>query len=243
MMAETPPPTPEATAKTDTCPYCGDVLLPKATLCKLCKNHVNGPPCAICQVPIWPNSKRCNTCGTYQNRLLRKLPFSQVVLALLIALLAVISPAITALLYAYNYYSHIAFTVAGADNNRIYIKVWNTGRQPSVVTDCTLRATSQTSISIPALILDPSDRGSEKNVISSSNPVTLALINDTPGWLSNPGHVEGFTRQQFDRMKNDQLTMTVVSVESNSRKTIMTETFPAGRIRDFLCGECKNENQ
>jgi hypothetical protein len=188
---------------------------------------------------MWPNSKRCNACGTYQNRWLRKLPFSQVVLALLIALLAVISPAITALFYAYDYHSHIAFTVAGADKNRIYINVWNRGRQPSVVTGCALQATPQRSIAIPALILNPTDRRAEKNIISSSVPVTLELINDTPGWLPNPGHLDGFTRQQFDQMKDDPLTLTIVAEEANSRKQIVKETIPAGRIREFLCGECK----
>jgi hypothetical protein len=193
---------------------------------------------------MFEEAKRCNACGTFQRGLRSYLPFSQTVLTLLVALIAVTSPAITGVLYLRDYYSNTKFTVAGADNLRISVKVWNTGRQPSTVTGCRFLPNGSLPITLPELDLAPEDRKDGKNVIVSREPVTLHFVATTPKWLPKAGHSEGFTRQEFQPIESQLLKMSIEVEESNSRKgSAPPEIFPVRRIREFLCGGCLDANQ
>jgi hypothetical protein len=226
------------------CNACGSILLDGAELCKECKFWQNNR-CVTCQQSLPPGAERCNGCNTYQTGLLKRIPFSQNVLALIVALVAVISPAVTALLYLFDRPSNTTIKVSGADDKGIYVKVWNTGKQPSTLLGYHLRFGGQFPIPDMELGLSNSDSQMGKNVVSSATPVTLTLVPTDQTWLPKPDHAEGYTSREFEPFKNKEITLVIDVEESRTfpkwwRFPERSDHFPIKRIRAFLCGECSD---
>jgi hypothetical protein len=188
------------------CLLCRDDIQDGATICKTCKSPQQYKLCRVCRRAIPKTAKYCNECKSYQARWLRHLPASQPTLALLVALVTVISPAVTAVLWFRNYDSHTSPILSGPpNNNRFPVTLWNTGGQPSGVSRCwieyqpdnvetpltvmnnsVIAAHGQTTIQL--VVPDPTVRPSEKATarlwiqVQESNrmgdPIELALGDD-----------------------------------------------------------------
>lgn len=89
-------------------------------------------PCQVCREPIPYDAGFCNNCKSYQDWR-RYIPGSQVPLALLTALIAIITPAITAVSWLRHYQSNTSAVFVSAGPDKILVYVWNTGRNPSAV--------------------------------------------------------------------------------------------------------------
>ncbi len=94
--------------------------------------------CKVCDKELLPSGKFCNECKSLQNWR-RHFSGLQVHLALLTAIISVITSAITAGSWACYHHSHTSATVISDATAGISVYVWNVGRNPSVVLTCTLR--------------------------------------------------------------------------------------------------------
>jgi hypothetical protein len=150
----------------------------------------------------------------------------------------VLSSLFTALVYLLDRDSNTMFKVTGADNLHIYVKAWNTGRQPSTLVQYTLLVEGKLPMRNIPLDLSKADRREGKNVIASKEPVKIALSVKDLNWLPKPDHPEGFTATEFDDFKDRLVTLRIDIEESNDSDAHWSDTFPADRIRDFLCGGC-----
>lgn len=223
-----------------TCQTCkADLPKPGATFCRECYSW-QVPKCDVCQQQLPEGAKRCNGCGTYKKGFLSHLPLSQDVLTLLVALVAVISPLITGVLYSYDRQSHTKFRVGGADDKHVYVKVWNTGRQPSKLLGYHL-SLKNTGLHDETVELDLSDedRKHGNDVIALGQPVTIGLVSADPNWLPNPGHTEGFTSDEFKKYDGKPASLNIDVEESWWTRT-RSDDFSVRQIRAFLCGVCSD---
>jgi hypothetical protein len=119
------------------CNSCGEDMSRTAKICPECKLPPETQTCKVCQHLIPLNADCCNECKSYQDWR-RHIPGSQVTLSLLIALVAVLTPAVTTVNWILDYPSHTSAALVTADAQKIVLIVWNTGRKPSAVTRCQL---------------------------------------------------------------------------------------------------------
>lgn len=89
-------------------------------------------PCKVCGEKIPYEAGFCNQCKSYQDWR-RFIGGAQVPLALFVALIAIISPTITAVNWLLHYHSKTSVIVIDADRNNVLLYLWNTGRNPSAV--------------------------------------------------------------------------------------------------------------
>ncbi len=120
------------------CNQCGSKIeSARAVICPQCKFTQDSKTCKICQKAMPKKADYCNECKSYQDWR-RHIPGSQVTLSLLIALVAVLTPAVTVVNWILDYPSHTSAALVTADAGKIVLIVWNTGRKPSAVTRCQL---------------------------------------------------------------------------------------------------------
>jgi hypothetical protein len=101
--------------------------------------------------------------------------------------IAVVGAVLSVWWFFADYRSHTEFKVARADMNFVYLKVWNTGRQPSALVGYRLRFDKKSDKEV-VLTLRNSDAESSKNVIASGAPVDIAIaLSDWKGLT--PGDV------------------------------------------------------
>jgi hypothetical protein len=237
----------------DPCKACGSVLQQGAKLCKECGSWQDHQ-CDACKQWLPFDAKRCNACSTYLVGWFKRIPISQNILALIIALVAVISPAVTVLMYVLDRPSYTRIKVSGADDKRIYVKVWNTGKQPSRLLGYHLRLGGQ--FPIPDVELDLTDKDSKegKNVVSSASPATIALTPTNRDWLPRPDQPDGYTSEEFKPFEEREIALTIDVEESwgfpkwlrlpkSWNFSERSDEFPVRRLRAFLCGECRHANQ
>jgi hypothetical protein len=96
--------------------------------------------CRVCAEPINKAAQKCIHCQTEQSVWRRRLGFSSTVLALLIALISVLSSAVPAfkeILTPKD--SHLSFTYLGATDDYIGILISNSGNRPGSVRFATLQ--------------------------------------------------------------------------------------------------------
>ncbi len=100
--------------------------------------------CSQCALPIPMAAKLCHECKSYQRGLLSGLPISQTVLSLLVALIAVIGPAITSVRSALHK-PHSELSTGGATLNQsaFVVVVSNAGDAPALIRDGTMFVNGQ----------------------------------------------------------------------------------------------------
>ena len=76
----------------------------------------------------------CGKCSTDQKKPGRWLPIIAGVGSQVTMLIGVITAIVSAYFYFSTYHSETHFNFATADADLIYVKVWNTGHKPSVLT-------------------------------------------------------------------------------------------------------------
>lgn len=132
------------------------------------KKHI----CKVCRKEIAHPGKFCFECKSYQDWRL-SISGAQIPLALLTALISVVTSAITALSWSCYHQSHTSAMVISGTTAGISLYVWNTGRNPSVVTTCTLRYTGASNEDIP-IELDP------KTALIPAEGQSIIPLNEIP---------------------------------------------------------------
>jgi hypothetical protein len=110
-----------------------EVAAPKACPPTCKANHF----CKVCDKQIPHPGKFCKECKSYQDW---RAPLSgiQAPLALLAALISVITSAVTLVSWTAYHNSHTSAVVVSDTTSGILLYVWNTGRNPSAIVECTL---------------------------------------------------------------------------------------------------------
>ena len=234
-------------ADSEACLVCGEPLRsPRPAKCKFC-NSAQGPPCVACGERLLDKSIRCNDCDTYQNlwslenlwplRLPPSTAFS--ILAKIITVLSILVPA---WLWVYERNSDTEFKVTGAHHDQIYLKVWNTGRNPSTLTGFRLSFDRLPKEKMLVVDLDAGDKLQAKNVIQPGQFVTLVLKQPIQESLSSEMQAAQYTPAEVKALLEQKktwepLTFAVDVQESNDRDgthETRTDHFPRERISDFL---------
>jgi predicted nucleic acid-binding Zn ribbon protein len=146
------------------------VILSDATLCTICKSPQGSfLPCVKCGRLIDKKASVCSNCQALQHWR-RSFSLSTTVLSLLIALIAVMSPAITAYNYLRDYHSRTSFIVTDFGDKTISVYVWNTGSKPSALSRSLLILGN-----VPLATLEPSKSDRTKTVIPPHDKAILEL--------------------------------------------------------------------
>jgi hypothetical protein len=137
-----------------------------------CTAHKDAIICDTCGKAMPKDAKRCNACSTYKR--FPRMPLVTSVFTILGASTVVVSAAWSAYTYVTDARSHTQFKVATADASDIFVKVWNTGRKPSVLVGYRLRYDKTPNPEVP-LVLSTADNAEAKNVIAAGGTVLVAL--------------------------------------------------------------------
>ena len=132
--------------------------------------------CIVCSERISDAALRCNECGSYQTRWRRIFSVSSSTFAWLTALFAVIANLFTAASYYGDRQSHTTVKMTRADENYIYLKAWNTGRKPSVLTE--FRLCFPPGVGLDSTALEPAAGDPDvqaDSVIMPGEPVEIPL--------------------------------------------------------------------
>src|SRR4051794_7150620 len=142
------------------CNTCGLPIPDSARRCPECKAFQEGHACRSCGVPMPASAKRCPECKTLQNWR-ANIPDSQVVLALLVSLVAVISAVAPAAYQAWNNRSDTYVRAIGQttiDNDSIpvlLVLVANNGGRPALVRGASMVGKGLPIALTPLTIVDP----------------------------------------------------------------------------------------
>ncbi len=126
---------------------------------------------------MWPGAVRCNACGSYR-KWRRYVNFSTAVPTLLLGILGAI---VTAVLPLWTIFkernSNTVIKVTGSDDAQIYVKAWNTGRQPSALIRYRLKFDQLRSAEGKEATLELSDEQQRTHSViePKEKPVTLNL--------------------------------------------------------------------
>jgi len=125
--------------KTKPCKGCGNDIPIAATLCKDCKTPQDEKPCRSCGTPISAGATVCNACKGFQDWR-RRIPGDQVVLALLVALLSVLSTLLPQVVKFLNlpsrttgFFIDSAYHPFSKDHSMLTVRLMNEGGRPSQV--------------------------------------------------------------------------------------------------------------
>jgi hypothetical protein len=163
-----------------TCRVCSASLLAAGSrYCIQCKSYQHGKDCVACGVAMPADIKRCPTCKAFQGFFRRRIPGSEVVLALLVTLLSVLSGFLPQLYKAWNYRSATRVHVLGVrevpetsqEDYVVLVQAFNTGGRPAVVRTADVRFEGLPIETLTdAKVINP-----EKMVLLPNEPVILQL--------------------------------------------------------------------
>jgi predicted nucleic acid-binding Zn ribbon protein len=250
------------------CVGCGDTIAPKARICKGCKTPQGDlQRCAVCAQWIPKRAKRCNGCGTYRDRR-RFFPFSQTVLALLIALLSVLSTLLPVAINFLRRDSSTSYKLTASDEKNLYIKVWNQGRKPSILLNYRLRFVPlfPTKAAVPLLTTRPiqlhlDSATDTANVIEADASSKVSLTPDADLVVPKPGRNGVYKKDQIQRLLTrsvlaGQLLRLEIDVEESDDPSngfwpfsgprsfhTRSEIIPAARIYPFIIGRMSDDPQ
>jgi hypothetical protein len=122
------------------CQVCASELKPGAKKCNECKSYQDGTKCRSCGYLMAPGSARCSVCNSYQNWR-RLVPDGQILLALAVTLLSLLTAFVPHVYEVWNYRSKTMVRVLGLKERTVglskeYIvlaEVLNTGGKASIV--------------------------------------------------------------------------------------------------------------
>ena len=151
------------------CIRCDSDISAAAKICTSCK-CIQKPAryCHICAEPMASDSVRCSACQAYRGWR-RFLPASSTI-ALMTALVSVITSGVTAVNYMRDRDSHTSFIVADVSATAITISAWNTGNKPAALVSYLLLLDDT-----PLATLEPVAADAPKTAISAREKVTIVL--------------------------------------------------------------------
>lgn len=133
-------------------------------------------PCNECALPIPVSAKKCSTCGAYQDWR-RALPFSTTVLALVVALISVLTAAAPVLKQTFTApHGRLIVALVSIERNLIKATVSNSGEVPLTVTDA--------EVHFENLSFDVAIRvGSGDGMVgpNQTRPATIAMLDQLGG--------------------------------------------------------------
>lgn len=149
----------ECTSYQGECDACGMPIPENAKRCSGCKAFQDGRPCRSCGLTMPASAKRCPECKAFQNWR-AFVPDNQVVLALLVSLISILSAVVPAAYKAWNnrsdaYVRVIGHTVDNDSNPVLLVLVANNGGRPALIRGATLVGKGLPIGSTPLTILDP----------------------------------------------------------------------------------------
>jgi hypothetical protein len=165
------------------------------------------------------------------------------------AFIGVISAVIPAGSYFLERNSHTRFKVTSADDLHIYLKAWNTGRQPSTLVGYRLRFQNQLPIKDVTLQLRADDVVGAMNVIAPGKPVKIGLTMTGPESLEIVPTADEAqnTKDKIAKVLGSQPVVLEIDVEESDdprggfcnyikpRKChTRSDTFPIDRIKAFV---------
>ena len=125
------------------CLVCGNTI-PKATRkCHYCDSREYKRLCEVCGKNLPFKAKQCIECKSYQGGLRQYFGMSQTVLALVVALLSVLTPLLKQIADYANRHSATTIAFQSTTDQEITINVMNTGRARSVLRRYWLRSKDQ----------------------------------------------------------------------------------------------------
>ncbi|HEY6138434.1 MAG TPA: zinc ribbon domain-containing protein [Thermoanaerobaculia bacterium] len=149
----------ECTSYQGECDACGLPIPENARRCSGCKAFQDGRPCRSCGMAMPASAKRCPECRAFQNwRAL--VPDNQVVLALLVSLISILSAVAPAAYKAWNnrsnaYVRVIGHTLDNDSNPVLLVLVANDGGRPALVRGAAMAGKGLPIGTTPLTILDP----------------------------------------------------------------------------------------
>jgi len=216
------------------CEFCKEPIPLSALRCNACDSYQNGKQCRICKEPLPEGALKCNKCGTYSSWQ-RYFGVSSTVLSLLVALVASLSPAITAVSNFIDRDSHTNFKLATTDDNFLYLAVWNTGHKASALLGGHLNFGSL-PIDDVELDLPEADSQDAKNVIPKEDRVRIEMTVPVFQGLRKGDYI--YTKEEIQKilLGPQRVTLFLNIEESNGKTTLARDTFPIERIQKFIMG-------
>jgi len=150
-----------------------DLPAPGTRQCTAC--HSWQPPCERCSTcarTIPSEAEFCNECKSFQKGLRRYFNLSSTVLALIAALISVLSVLITQGAAVFHKHSQTVFKVTGANDILVHLKVWNNGSEPSTLLSYRLKFGE---LPIEAIPLYPKDAQEGRIILLPGKPVEVIL--------------------------------------------------------------------
>ena len=241
-----------------TCIVCGDDLLPDGT-CGNCGSSQEKDFCETCRKAMPAGAKHCNACNSYK-KWRRHLPIVSAIASMSGGSVLVASAVVSVFLFFYKSCSDTHFRVGRSETASvgaeapIYVKVWNTGREPSTLVGYHLLFDNVCGKET-TLALTPSDSTEAKNVIASGAPVVIKLT--TPPRDQLPKSLRDIQYQKSDVEPLDwqhthPMTLIIDVQESYNhpgRHHPLKDQFLSERIASFIASnfhlslEVKNEKK
>jgi len=216
------------------CVSCGEEIPLRATKCRVCKSAQEHWRCRVCKEPKLELNLRCNACGT-PGDWRRFIPFSQTVLALLIALFSVLTTTIPAVSNFLDRHSNTSIKVTGSDANTIFVKVRNSGRQPSELVSYQLHF-GDVKIEDAELILGQIDQQPSDTVIKPGDPVKIGLTTRIGQELQLKPKLGGgaYTEREIEEQLHKATVELDVRVQESGDEAGNHQTRPASFTGDLI---------
>jgi len=204
------------------------------------------PRCESCGEPLLRGATFCSHCKLHQGWR-RNVPIGATIVTLAFTIVGIVSGVMPALNYYFERNSETRFKVTSSNANRLYLKVWNTGRRPSTLVAYRLLFDDLPNRAI-VLDLDTTTREAAMNVIAPGEPVKIGLTRPlTTGSYSN--QVDQFLADRIKsviagRLPEDIQMTLVLDVEESDDSSgesyhTRRDRFSASRIREFIEGSIR----
>lgn len=225
------------------CVACGNELPDSTSACADCASSRQVRTCEICAEPLPLKAKRCNKCGSYEG-IRRHVPFWGSFLLVVSTIVTLISATYSAVVYVADRNSDTQFKVTSADESRIHLRVWNSGRKPSTLTSFRLVFDAQPAKEL-MLELSKDDKVNASSVITGSTPQAVALSRSLDDTVPDDRRALQYTADELKKLLgtdswiNQKLTLKVDVQESNDGAGsyhTREDRFAAFQISDFLKG-------
>jgi hypothetical protein len=210
------------------CLECRAEIAAPPTKCEVCGTIHGARQCVICAAHIPRYARRCNECDAYQDWR-HFFPFSSTVLALMTALIAVLTPAVTGYFTLFPRHSSTKVSYGGGDSAFIYVYAWNRGRRPAVIEQYAL-----TLPGIEPLELEPSDR--KFNIVAPDSPsaIRLTVTQATP--MIKVGEVR-YTKEEIRKLveaNGAKLELVVTVQESSGERNAESLQLPLPAVLEIV---------
>jgi predicted nucleic acid-binding Zn ribbon protein len=217
------------------CPLCHTFLQYDATVCDSCKATQYKRQCVSCGYFIPFGAVQCKECKSYQGWR-RHFGFSTTVLALLVALISVLTPLLRAAIEFATHDSETSIAFQGETIDEIRISAMNTGRSPSLLRSYQLVSGDHGVLQDARLELVAKSPEAPANVVPPNAGITVRLRVDGMTTSLSPAEL---------RQKLGELVMTVQTEveESDGGKHTVSDSFPALRIEQVILKFTTRENK